>query len=110
MGPRITCRRYFAKKSSSANTRWRSIPLTTFGNNRTWAKKALAHPPAAKQERWFGQIAAWLITQLAMDAINGITQLAKRRAREFWNFSYLRTIAYLDAAKRKFSLPSLLPT
>ena len=50
------------------------------------------------------------ITQGAIEAINGIIQLAKRRARGFRNFSYLRTIAYLVAAKLKFSLPSLLPT
>jgi transposase len=50
------------------------------------------------------------ITQGAIEAINGIIQLAKRRARGFRNFSYLRTIAYLVAAKLKIHLPSLLPT
>ena len=50
------------------------------------------------------------ITQGAIEAINGIIQLAKRRARGFRNFSYLRTIAYWVAAKLKVRLPSLLPT
>src|ERR1700751_5720946 len=49
------------------------------------------------------------ITQGAIEAINGIIQLAKRRARGFRNFSYLRTIAYWVAAKLKVPLPSLLP-
>src|SRR5258707_11131165 len=35
----------------------------------------------------------------AIEAIDGIIQLAKRRARGFRNFSYLRTIAYWVAAK-----------
>lgn len=34
------------------------------------------------------------ITQGAVEAINGIIQLAKRRARGFRNFLYLRVIAY----------------
>lgn len=49
------------------------------------------------------------ITQGAIEAINGIIQLAKRRARGFRNFSYLRIIAYWVAAKLKVRLPSLLP-
>ena len=47
------------------------------------------------------------ITQGAIEAINGIIQLAKRRARGFRNFAYLCTIAYWVAAKPKVHLPSL---
>jgi hypothetical protein len=36
------------------------------------------------------------ITQGAIEAINGIIQLAKRRARGFRNLLYLRTIAHLN--------------
>jgi len=43
-------------------------------------------------------------------AINGIIQLAKRRARGFRNFFYLRTIAYWVAGKLMLNLPSHLPT
>ena len=50
------------------------------------------------------------ITQGAIEAINGIIQLAKRRARRFRNFLYLRTIAYWVAGQLKANLPSYLPT
>lgn len=50
------------------------------------------------------------ITQGAVEAINGIIQLAKRRARGFRNFTYLRTIAYLTTGKLDLDLPSVLPT
>ena len=49
------------------------------------------------------------ITQGAVEAINGIIQLAKRRARGYRNFSYLRVVAYLVAARLRFLLPSLFP-
>ena len=48
------------------------------------------------------------ITQGAIEAINGIIQLAKRRARGFRNFFYLRTIAYWVAGKLEVNLPSYL--
>ena len=50
------------------------------------------------------------ITQGAIEAINGIIQLAKRRARGFRNFLYLRTIAYWVAGQLEANLPSYLPT
>jgi transposase len=50
------------------------------------------------------------ITQGAIEAINGIIQLAKRRARGFRNFVYLRTIAYWNTGKLDIDLTSLLPT
>ena len=64
------------------------------------------------QQYWQGIVSYFQcrITQGAVEAINGIIQLAKRRARGFRNFSYLRTIAYCVAAKLKVCLPSLLPT
>jgi hypothetical protein len=45
------------------------------------------------------------ITQGAIEAINGIIQLAKRRARGFRNFLYPRTIAYwrLGMKRKSFS-------
>jgi hypothetical protein len=45
-----------------------------------------------------------------VEAINGIIQLAKRRARGFRNFFYVRTIAYWVAGKLMLNLPSHLPT
>lgn len=50
------------------------------------------------------------ITQGAIEAINGIIQLAKRRARGFRNFIYLRTIAYWNTGKLDINLPPLTPT
>jgi transposase len=50
------------------------------------------------------------IIQGAIEAINGIIQLAKRRARGFRNFLLLRTIAYWVAGQLKANLPSNLPT
>jgi transposase len=50
------------------------------------------------------------ITQGAIEAINGIIQLAKRRARGFRNFLYLRTIAYWITGKLNIDTSALLPT
>ena len=50
------------------------------------------------------------VTQGAIEAINGIIQLAKRRARGFRNFVYLRIIAYWVAGQLKANLPPYLPT
>jgi hypothetical protein len=46
----------------------------------------------------------------ASGSVGGIIQLAKRRARGFRNFLYLRTIAYWVAGQLKANLPSYLPT
>ena len=61
----------------------------------------------------FGRIVSYFqcrITQGAIEAVNGIIQLAKRRARGFRNFVYLRVIAYWVAGQLKANLPSYLPT
>ena len=50
------------------------------------------------------------ITQGAIEAINGIIQLAKRRARGFRNFLYLRTIAYWNTGRLNIDTSALLPT
>ena len=50
------------------------------------------------------------ITQGAIEAINGIIQLAKRRARGFRNFLYLRTIAYWNTSQLDIDLSGLWPT
>ena len=49
-------------------------------------------------------------TQGPIEAVNGIIQLAKRKARGFRNLNYLRAIAYHVAGKLTLNLPSLLPT
>jgi len=50
------------------------------------------------------------ITQGAIEAINGIIQLAKRRARGFRNFTYLRTIAYWNTGKLDIDTAAVIPT
>jgi transposase len=50
------------------------------------------------------------ITQGAIEAINGIIQLAKRRARGYRNFIYLRTIAYWNTGKLNIDTSAILPT
>jgi len=50
------------------------------------------------------------LTQGAIEAINGIIQLAKRRARGYRNFIYLRTIAYWNTGKLNIDTSAILPT
>lgn len=64
------------------------------------------------KEHWQGITAYFAnrYTQGPIEAINGIIQLAKRRARGFRNLNYLRAIAYWVAGKLTLKLPSVLPT
>lgn len=60
---------------------------------------------------WKGLV-AYLETRLTngpMEAINGIIQTAKRKARGFRNFEYFKTTIYLIGSKLKFDLPSPVP-
>ena len=47
------------------------------------------------------------LTSAAIEAVNGVIQLAKRIARGFRNFVYFRTAAYLRAGRLKFELPAI---
>ncbi len=60
---------------------------------------------------WDGVLAFFAtgLTTAAMEAMNSVVQLARRRARGFRSFKNLRTITYLLGAKLKFDLPSLKP-
>ena len=63
------------------------------------------------KNHWDG-IVAYLETRLTngpAEAINGIIQTAKRKARGFRSFEYFRTIIYLVGSKLKFNLPSPIP-
>jgi transposase len=44
------------------------------------------------------------LTSGAIEAVNGIIQLAKRMAREFKNFVYFRTVAYNRAGQLNLDL------
>ena len=63
------------------------------------------------KKHWAG-IVAYLETRLTngpAEAVNGIIQTAKRKARGFRSFEYFRTIIYLVGSKLKFNLPSPIP-
>jgi transposase len=63
------------------------------------------------QKHWCG-VVAFLKTRLtngAIEAVNGLLQLAKRLARGFRSLRYFRIIAYLKAAGLHLNLPSLKP-
>jgi transposase len=47
------------------------------------------------------------LTSAAIEALNGIVQIAKRLARGFKNFLYFRTAAYLRASQLNFHLPAV---
>jgi transposase len=64
-------------------------------------------------KRHMAGVLAYMETRLtngAMEAINGVLQLAKRIARGFRNFHYFRLAAYLKAGKLNLETPRLLPT
>jgi transposase len=81
-----------------------------------WAKRSRLAPFAKLadtiKENWAGITAYFTkhYTQGPIEAVNGIIQLAKRRARGFRNLDYLRAIAYWISGKLTLNLPSLLPT
>ena len=50
------------------------------------------------------------LTNAAMEAVNGILQLAKRMARGFRNFHYFRITAYLKAGALQLDIPMFEPT
>jgi hypothetical protein len=50
------------------------------------------------------------LTNAAIEAVNGLLQMAKRIARGFRNFHYFRIAAYLKAARLNLQIPHALPT
>lgn len=83
---------------------------------RNWAARsrlpAFAQLARTLKTHWDG-ILAYFHTRLtsgAIEAINGIIQLAKRRARGYRSFPFLRAMSYLIAGKLNLQLPTLSPT
>jgi transposase len=61
------------------------------------------------RQLWDG-ILAYFDTKLtsgAIEAVNGIIQLAKRMARGFRNFVYFRTAAYLRVGQLNLDVPNM---
>ena len=83
---------------------------------RWWCKRAklsrlepFRELAASIQNHWSG-VVAFLKTRLtngAIEAVNGLLQLAKRLARGFRSLRYFRIMAYLKAAGLHLELPSL---
>jgi len=86
---------------------------------RWWCKRAklsrldpFRELAASIRQHWSG-VAAFLKTRLtngAIEAVNGLLQLAKRLARGFRSLRYFRIMAYLKAAGLHLDLPSLKPS
>jgi transposase len=76
-----------------------------------WASRSRLEPFRALaktvRQHWEGILAYFNtgLTSAAIEAVNGIIQLAKRMARGFKSFIYFRTAAYLRAGRLKFELP-----
>ena len=76
-----------------------------------WALRSRLEPFRAfaktVRQHWEGILAYFNtgLTSAAIEAVNGIIQLAKRVTRGFKNFVYFQTAAYLRAARLKFELP-----
>jgi transposase len=78
-----------------------------------WAARSRLSPfrKLAKtvRQHWDGILAYFdtHLTSAAIEAVNGIIQLAKRLARGFKNFVYFRTAAYHRAGKLNLAVPNI---
>ena len=62
------------------------------------------------RQHWEGILAYFdtRMTSAAIEAVNGVVQLAKRMARGFRNFVYFRTAAYQRAGKLQLAVPTII--
>jgi transposase len=78
-----------------------------------WAARSRLNPfrTLAKtvRQHWDGILAYFdtRMTSAAIEAVNGVIQLAKRMARGFKNFVYFRTAAYHRAGKLTLAVPTI---
>jgi transposase len=78
-----------------------------------WAARSrlgpFRHLAKTVRQHWEGILAYFdtYLTSAAIEAVNGIIQLAKRMARGFKNFVYFRTAAYHRAGKLKLAVPAI---
>lgn len=81
-----------------------------------WAARSRLEPfrklARTLKQHLHGILAYWetRLTNAAIEAINGILQMAKRAARGFRNFHYFRLAAYLKAGRLNLAVPHVLPT
>jgi transposase len=78
----------------------------------SWAVRsrlsAFKKPARTIKSHWEGILAFFphRVTSAAIEAINGLIQTARRRARGFRNFANLRAIAYWTAGRLDLNLPA----
>ena len=78
-----------------------------------WAARSRLSPfrDLAKtvRQHWEGILAYFdtRLTSAAIEAVNGVIQLAKRMARGFRNFVYFRTAAYHRAGNLNLAVPTM---
>ena len=78
-----------------------------------WAARSRLGPfrhLAQTVRQYMDGILAYFDTKLtsgAIEAVNGIIQLAKRMARGFKNFVYFRTVAYHRAGQLNLAVPNM---
>ena len=78
-----------------------------------WAARSRLKPFRALaqtvRQHWEGILAHFDtgLTSAAIEAVNGVIQLAKRMARGFKNFVYFRTAAYHRAGKLNLAVPTI---
>src|SRR6201987_3044249 len=67
------------------------------------------HLAKTVRQHWAGILAYFdtYLTSAAIEAVNGVIQLAKRMARGFKNFIYFRTAAYHRAGKLTLAVPTI---
>jgi transposase len=81
-----------------------------------WAARSRLEPfrklARTLKEHLHGILAYWetRLTNAAIEAVNGLLQMAKRMARGFRNFHYFRLAAYLKAGRLNLAVPHILPT
>jgi transposase len=79
----------------------------------SWAARSrlspFRHLAKTVRQHWDGILAYFdtHLTSAAIEAVNGIIQLAKRMARGFKNFVYFRTAAYHRAGKLTLAVPTI---
>lgn len=79
----------------------------------TWAErsklKSFVTLAGTIRRHWDGIVNyfKWQTTSARMEAINGVLQTLKRRARGYRNFTYFRAMAYWVAGKLTLNLPDL---
>jgi transposase len=80
-----------------------------------WAQRSRLTPMVelarTLRRHWIG-VVNWFDSQISngvLEAINGLVQAAKRRARGYRNVNYLITMIYLLLGKLDFQLPALSP-